>query len=101
MGEADVCESVSGGHVEGGVVGGSGGAVGESAGDATVVNAVRGGEGGEGGLEGVGVGFEPGEEGRFAKDPGVGELGGVDVGVCEEDEKELASFLMFLKTLNV
>ena len=47
------------------------------------VDAVGGREGGEGGFEGVGVGFEPGEEGRFAEDAGVGELGGVDVGIWE------------------
>ena len=36
---------------------------------------------GEGGFEGVGVALEPGEEGGFAEETGVGVLGGVDVGV--------------------
>lgn len=39
------------------------------------------GEGGEARFEGEGVGFEPFEEGGGAEEAGVGELGGVGVGV--------------------
>lgn len=67
--------------MDGGEVGGCCCAVGEGAGDAAGVDAAGEGEGGEGGFEREGVGMEPVEEGTFAKDTGVGMLGGVDVGV--------------------
>ena len=56
-------------------------AVRKSAGDAGVVDFAGLLGRGEGGLEREGVGFEPGEESRFAEDPGVGILGGMNVSV--------------------
>lgn len=56
-------------------------APGESASDAGVVDFMGFFGRGEGGFDGIGVGFEPGEEGRFAEETGVGVLGGVNVGV--------------------
>jgi hypothetical protein len=67
--------------MDGGVVGGGGGAVGEGARDQAVVDVPGALDVGEGGLEREGVGVEPVEERGFAKNAGVGVLGGVDVGV--------------------
>jgi hypothetical protein len=76
---AEVGEEVGGGHVDGGVVGGAGGAVGESLVDDAGVDLAGFGEVGEGGLERKGVGVEPVEEGGVAEDAGVGVLRRVDV----------------------
>ena len=69
--------------MDGGEVGGCRCAVGEGARYAGVVDAAGDGEGCEGGFEREGVGVEPGEEGRFAEEAGVGVLGGVDVRVFD------------------
>lgn len=82
--EAERGEEVGGGDVDGGVVGGAGGAVGEGAGDDSGVGGAGGGVVvvvAERALQGKGVRLEPVEEGGGAEEAGVGVLRGVDVGV--------------------
>lgn len=80
--ETDVREEVGGVYGYGCVVGSGGGAVGEGPLDAACVYCFGFGERGEATFHGEGVGVQPVEEGGFAEDAGVGELGGMDMGVC-------------------
>ena len=77
----DICKDVGSGGMRCCEIAGCCCAVGKSAGDAGVVNFAGLLGGGKGGLEREGVGFEPGEESRFAEDACVGILGGMDMGV--------------------
>jgi hypothetical protein len=76
---AQVGEQVGGPDVDGGVVGGRGGAVGERLADAASVDLAGLGEVREGGLEREGVSVQPVEQRRLAKDADVGVLRGVEV----------------------
>lgn len=82
VGEGEAGEVVGAGDGGGGEVGGCCGAVAEGGEDTVGVDAVSEGVGGQGGFEREGVFVQPGEEGGFAEDAGVGELGGVDVCIC-------------------
>jgi len=81
LGFANVCKAVGGFDVDGCVVACCGGSVGEGAGYDAGVDFLGHAERREGGFEGEGIGFQPGEEGGFAEEAGIGVLGGVDVGV--------------------
>lgn len=80
-GEAEVGEQVGGLDVEGGVVGGRRGAVGQRAADAARVHAARLGQGRQGGLHRERVLVQPVQQRRLAEDARVRVLRRVDVGV--------------------
>ena len=82
-GETQVGQHVGGGDVDGGIVGCSGGAVGQSAADNGCVDTAGPLKVLEAGFDGKCVLLEPVEECGFAKDARVGVLRGMDVSVCE------------------